>query len=158
MIPARALACVTILAAALAVVCGCAGTPKPLPVKAALVSTADVNPDSEGHSAPIVVRIYELKEEGAFNSADYFRLIDREQEVLGQSLVTREEYELRPGESRTWELKLAPEARFVGVAAGFRDLANSHWKALLPAPHKGFRTPRITIDVARSAVSIKAGK
>lgn len=159
MIPARALACTAILAAALEVISGCAGrTPKPIPVKAALMTAADVNPDSEGHPAPIVVRIYELKEEGAFNNADYFRLIDREQEVLGQSLVAREEYELQPGETRAWELKLAAEARFVGVAAGFRDLANSHWKALLPAPHKGWRTPRLTIDVAKSTVSIKVGK
>ena len=138
---------------------GCAGgASKPTPAKAALVAASDVNPDIEGHPAPIVVRVYELKEAGAFNGADYFRLIDKEQEALGPALVSREEYELQPGESRTWELKIPPEAHFVGAAAGFRDLPNSRWKALSPAPRKGLRTKKLTISVAKSTISIVVGK
>jgi type VI secretion system protein VasD len=156
-IPARILTCAVVLATALG--SGCAsGPPKPIPVKATLVTAVDVNPDVEGHPAPIVVRLYELKEEGAFNNADYFKLVDREQEALGGSLAGREEYEVQPGESRTWDMKVPGEARFLGVAAGFRDLPNSHWKALLPTPHKHFGTPKITITVAKSTVSIKVGK
>ena len=139
--------------------CGCAGgSSKPTPAKAALVAASDVNPDIEGHPAPIVVRVYELKEAGAFNGADYFRLIDKEQEALGPTLVSREEYELQPGEARTWELKIPPEAHFVGAAAGFRDLPNSRWKALSPAPRKGLRTKKLTISVAKSTISIVVGK
>jgi type VI secretion system protein VasD len=138
---------------------GCAGgASKPTPAKAALVAASDVNPDIEGHPAPIVVRVYELKEAGAFNGADYFRLIDKEQEALGPALVSREEYELQPGESRTWELKIPPEAHFVGAAAGFRDLPNSRWKALSPAPRKGLRTRKLTISVAKSTISIVVSK
>ena len=138
---------------------GCAGgTPKPTPAKAALFAATDVNPDIEGHPAPIVVRVYELKEAGAFNGADYFRLIDKEQEALGPTLVSREEYELQPGESRTWELKIPPEAHFLGAAAGFRDLPNSRWKALSPAPRKGLRTRKLTINVAKSTITIVVGK
>jgi type VI secretion system protein VasD len=144
-----------ILALVLAGVAGCASTPKPTPAKAALVAAADVNPDIEGHPAPIVVRIYELKEEGAFKNADYFKLIDREQEALGTSLVAREEYELQPGESRTWELKISPEVHFLAAAAGYRDLANSSWKAVLPAPRK---RRQVTIDVGKSVVSIMVNK
>ena len=159
MIPARTLTCATLLVALLATASGCSsGPPKPTPVKATLITAADVNPDIEGHPAPIVVRVYELKEEGPFNNTDYFRLIDREQEALGSSLLGKEEYELQPGESRTWDLKVPGEARFVGVAAGFRDLANSHWKALLATPHQHFGTPQVTVNVAKSAVSIKVGK
>jgi len=117
-----------------------------------------VNPDIEGHPAPIVVRLYELKEEGAFNNTDYFKLLDREQEALGSSLAGREEYELQPGETRSWEMKVPGDARFLGITAGFRDLPNSHWKALLPTPHKHFGTPKVTINVAKSAVTVKVGK
>jgi type VI secretion system protein VasD len=138
---------------------GCAGgAPKPTPAKAALIAASDVNPDIEGHPAPIVVRVYELKEAGAFNGADYFKLIDKEQDALGPTLVSREEYELQPGESRTWELKIPPEAHFVGAAAGFRDLPNSRWKALAPAPRKGLRTKKLTINVAKSTIGIVVGK
>ncbi len=55
-----------------------------------LVVAQDVNPDRAGRPSPIVVRIYQLKEEGAFNNADYFALMDKEQETLGASLVSRE--------------------------------------------------------------------
>ncbi|MDB6009622.1 MAG: putative type secretion lipoprotein family [Gammaproteobacteria bacterium] len=149
----------TVLCTVVLELCGCAGgASKPTPAKAALVAASDVNPDIEGHPAPIVVRVYELKEAGAFNGADYFRLIDKEQEALGPTLVSREEYELQPGESRTWELKIPPEAHFVGAAAGFRDLPNSRWKAVSPAPRKGLRTRKLTISVAKSTISIVVGK
>ena len=68
MITTRKVAYAAVLALVLAVVAGCAGTPKPTPARITLVAAADVNPDIEGHPAPIVVRIYQLKEEGGFNS------------------------------------------------------------------------------------------
>ncbi len=142
---------------------GCGGAPpKPTPAIAALVAAPDVNPDNEGHASPIVVRVYELKEEGAFNNADYFALVDKEQETLGTSLVSREEYELQPGDMRTLELKVPPEARYLAVAAGYRDIRSAHWKALSPTPEKGLkdmvRKQKLTIRVERSAVSILLGK
>ena len=155
MIPTRRATYAAVLGLMLAVVAGCASAPKPIDAKAAVVAASNVNPDIEGHPAPIVVRVYELKEEGAFKNADYFRLMDREQDALGTSLVAREEYELQPGESRTWELKIAPEVHFLGVAAGYRDLANSSWKAVMPAPRK---RRNVTFDVGKSVVSIMVNK
>src|SRR5689334_17623713 len=87
--------------------------PPPPPTKAAIVVSADVNPDSAGRPSPIVVRLYQLKEEGAFNSASYFDLTDKEQATLGPSLDSREEYELRPGQTRELVLKIPPEARYL---------------------------------------------
>lgn len=158
MIKIKKPAFAAVLALVLGSLAGCASTPKPTPARITLTAAADVNPDLEGHPAPIVVRIYELKEEGGFNSTDYFRLVDREQEALGPSLIAREEYELQPGEARTWELKIPPETRFLGAAAGYRDLNKSHWKALLPAPRKGFRKRKLAINVARGAITIVVPK
>jgi len=83
---------------------GCSSKqPKPPPpTKAAIVVTADVNPDAAGRPSPIVVRLYQLKEEGAFNGASYFALADKEQATLGPSLESREEYELQPGRRKSW--------------------------------------------------------
>ncbi len=68
----------------LALLAACAGgPPKPAVAKAQLVVASDVNPDAEGRASPVVVRVYQLKEEGAFNSADFFALFDKEQETLG---------------------------------------------------------------------------
>ena len=126
----------TFLAAALALgLASCGGAPpKPAISKATLVAAADANPDSGGRASPVVVRLYQLKEEGAFSNADFFALYDNEQATLGPSLVAREEYELKPGESRDLQLQLAPETRFVGAIAAFRDIRNAQWRAVAAAP------------------------
>jgi type VI secretion system protein VasD len=139
---------------------GCSSKPPkpPPPTKAAIVVTADVNPDSAGRPSPIVVRLYQLKEEGAFNGASYFALADKEQATLGPSLESREEYELQPGQTKELVLKIPPEARYLGAVAGYRDLNNSKWKALSPAPETGLldfvRKHKLIVTVGRSEVKI----
>jgi type VI secretion system protein VasD len=134
--------------------------PPPPPKPAMVIVTRDVNPDLAGRPSPIVVRVYQLKEEGAFNSANYYALIDKEQETLGQSLVSREEYELQPGTTREVQLKIPPESRYLGAVAGYRNLNNSKWKALSPAPEAGLldlaRKHVLTINVGRSEVTVAA--
>jgi type VI secretion system protein VasD len=141
---------------------GChSAPPKPTPEKATLIVAQDANPDSNGRPSPVVVRIYQLKEEGAFNNADYFALMDKEQETLGPSLVEREEYELQPGETRTLQLNVPPEARFLGAIAGFRDIRNAHWKAISPTPEKSLKdlihTKKLTISFGKAEVKVTAG-
>src|ERR1700749_1468022 len=97
------VACLLVLTVA-----GCRSKPPPPPppTKAAIVVAADVNPDSAGRPSPVVVRLYQLKEEGAFNSANFFDITDKEQATLGPSLDSREEYELLPGQTREIVLKI----------------------------------------------------
>jgi type VI secretion system protein VasD len=132
--------------------------PPPPPTKAAIVVARDVNPDSDGRPSPIVVRLYQLKEEGAFNSASYFALADKEQATLGPSLDSREEYELQPGQTKELILKIPPEARYLGVVAAYRDLNNSKWKALSPAPETGLldfvRKHKLIVTVGKAEVKI----
>jgi type VI secretion system protein VasD len=132
--------------------------PPPPPTKAAIIVAADVNPDSAGRPSPIVVRLYQLKEEGAFNSASYFALSDKEQATLGPSLESREEYELQPGQTKELILKIPPEARYLGAVAAYRDLNDSKWKALSPAPETGLldfvRKHKLLITVGKAEVKI----
>jgi len=141
---------------------GCRSKPPkpPPPTKAAIVVSADVNPDSAGRPSPIVVRLYQLKEEGAFNGASYFALADKEQATLGPSLESREEYELQPGQTKELVLKIPPDARYLGAVAAYRDLNNSKWKALSPAPAPETclldfaRKHKLIVTVGRSEVKI----
>ena len=146
------------LLALIAAGCGSKPPKPPPPTKAAIVVSADVNPDSGGRPSPIVVRLYQLKEEGAFNSAGYFALADKEQATLGPSLESREEYELQPGQTKELVLKIPPEARYLGAVAAYRDLNNAKWKALSPAPETGLldfvRKHKLIVSVGRSEVKI----
>jgi type VI secretion system protein VasD len=137
--------------------------PKPLPpTLATLTVSADANPDNEGRPSPIVIRIYQLKEGGAFTNANYFALVDKESEALGSSLVSREEYEMQPGATRELELQIPAEARVLGVIAGYRDINNSRWKAVANAPEAGLadfvRKHKPTIAVGQTTVTIVTAK
>ena len=156
----RTLYCVAGISLLVLGIVGCKSKPPkpPPPTKAAIIVSADVNPDSAGRPSPIVVRLYQLKEEGAFNSASYFALADKEQATLGPSLDSREEYELKPGETKELVLKIPPEASYLGAVSAYRVLNNSKWKALSPAPETGLldlmRKHKLIVTVGKSEVKI----
>jgi type VI secretion system protein VasD len=137
---------------------GCASAPpKPAEAKMQIVATADVNPDGKGRPSPIVVRVYQLKTEAEFANADFFAFYDREKEILGSALITREEYTLAPGETSDLKFEVARDARFLGVLAAYRD-PGAHWRAVSPAPEKGLadlvKKDRLTITLGKNAVSL----
>jgi type VI secretion system protein VasD len=95
-----------------------------------VTADAGANPDDKGRAAPILVRIYELKSEGSFESADYFSLNANDKAVLGSDLLVRDEFILRPGDAKTMKRKSHPELAAIGVIAGYRDLAQADWRAV----------------------------
>ena len=124
-------------------------------VKTSLTIAAgtDVNPDINGRPSPVVVRVYQLKADGAFTGAEFFALYNEEEKALGPELITRDEFVLAPAESRTLDVTLSPETRFVGAIAAFRDIRNAQWRAVLAAPKTG-----MTVAVERARIVLSAGK
>jgi type VI secretion system protein VasD len=131
-------------------------TPSPVPAVATITVSGDVNPDSTGRPSPILVRLYELKDQGNFDQSDYFALIDKESDTLGATLVApHEEYQMQPGEKKVLELKIPPEAHFIGVAAGYRDLPNSKWRSFTPVTGGAVFKVKLSIDVGRAAIDVQ---
>ncbi|TDM06847.1 MAG: type VI secretion system lipoprotein TssJ [Ideonella sp. MAG2] len=93
-----------------------------------------VNPDASGKAYPIKVRVYELKDAQVFQEAEYFTLDEKDKTALGGDLLARDEFILRPGESRKIERKSQAATQFIGVLAGYRDLAQSTWRAVYRLP------------------------
>jgi type VI secretion system protein VasD len=133
--------------------------PKPAPTHARFVVSADVNPDNSGRASPIVVRLFQLRNDGEFAAADFFPLYEKEKETLGASLITREEYVLSPGETRAFDLPVNPDARFLGVIAAYRDIHAAHWRALTRSPQKKLtdllRKHGVTLSVGKDAVTLE---
>ena len=111
-----------------------------------MAAGADINPDAGGRPSPIVIRIYQLRTDAAFTSAEFFALFDDEQKVLGPELISRDEFMVSPSEKRTIDVSLSGETRFVGALAAFRDIRNAQWRGILAAPRGGFT---VTIERAR---------
>jgi type VI secretion system protein VasD len=113
-----------------------------------LTAAADVNPSVEGKPSPVVVRVYLLRTDDPFKSADFFALYDDDQKLLGPGLISRDEFMLTPGEKRTMEVPIAEGTVFVGAIAAYRDIRNAQWRAMA-APGKGF-----TVSVERARVVV----
>ncbi|HET9646035.1 MAG TPA: type VI secretion system lipoprotein TssJ [Burkholderiaceae bacterium] len=120
-----------IIAAALSLI-SCASGPRPTRVTGSIAASPAVNPSVSNRPSPLLVRVYELKATNTFNNADFVSLYQRDQSELGADLVAREELMLSPGERRPLARTLAPETRFVGVFAAYRDLEHARWRVAIP--------------------------
>jgi type VI secretion system protein VasD len=115
--------------------------------------SADANPDATGRPSPVVVRVYQLRTDAAFSGADFFALFDDDQKVLGQELISRDEFTLAPAERKTMDVTVSGETRFVGAIAAFRDIRNAQWRVLVPATTKGLT---VAVERARVLLSVAA--
>jgi type VI secretion system protein VasD len=147
---------ITLLCGALAACAG--GPPKPAKARMTVAAQADANPDASGRPSPIVVRVFQLKSDGAFAGADFFALFDDEKKALGPDIVSREEFELSPGERRTMDFAVSGDAHFIGAIAAFRDIRNSTWRVLQAAPKKGIKNlvkkDALAVSVEKSRVTL----
>lgn len=124
----------------------------PTEIEGSMVASEDVNPDADGEASPLVVRMYELKSQTAFNNATFFSLYDSDVAELGEDMKGKEEFELLPGQEMELERELQPEVRYVGFLAGYRDLDNASWRAVIEVPEG--ETTDFTIAFQRLAVEV----
>ena len=135
-------------------------------LKLAIDAKSTVNPDDKGRASPVLVRLYELKTETVFENADYFSLDTNDKTVLMQDLLARDEFVLRPGESRDIERKLNPDTRALGLLIGYRELGKAQWRTvykLPPAPEVAwYRTViparKVKLQVSLDQQSITVSK
>jgi type VI secretion system protein VasD len=135
---------------------GCAGgPPKPAQVAGTIQASPQVNPSASKRPSPLLVRVYELKSAAAFNAADFMSLYQGDQGALGGDLLGKEEFVLAPGESKTFAKTLAPDTRFLGVLAAYRDLEHARWRGIVPIQpgqkqQVQIKAGELSVDVAAS--------
>ncbi|EKT4457711.1 type VI secretion system lipoprotein TssJ [Pseudomonas sp. CJQ_7] len=92
-----------------------------------------LNPDAEGRPLSVVMRVYQLTDLERFAATDAETLWDAPQKALGNTLVETREITLLPGIGQIDQWPLAKSARYVGVAAFFRDEHDARWKVAFDA-------------------------
>jgi type VI secretion system protein VasD len=90
---------------------------EPLRLTVSINAGSSVNPDDQKRPAPILVRVYELKNADTFNQADFYSLQDKDKTVLADDLVARDQFLLRPGESKTIARNANDASTTLGVIA-----------------------------------------
>ena len=117
-----------------------------------LAATAEINPDVNNRPSPVVIRVYQLKTDGAFRTADFFALFNEGAKTLGVTLITSDEFVLAPSEKKTLDVSLSPDTQFIGAVAAFRDIRNAQWRSMLPAPRAG----GVNVAVERARIALTA--
>lgn len=136
------------------VACSSMPWPKfPTKINAQILASFDINPDANERPSPLVVRVYELKSKNAFDEADFFKLYDEEAATLGGDLLTREEFEISPGQGREIVHKADDQARYFGVIAAYRNIEEAHWRAIIPLELN--KKNNLLVKLGKQTVTIK---
>ena len=147
----------------IAVLTGCGSAPpKPSPIEGQLIAGAGVNPDAAGRASPVQVRLYQLKSDSQFAAADFMALYRSDESALGEDLLAKDEFTLRPGDETPYAGQVDPETRFIGAFAGFRDYGRASWKATVAVPQdkllqlkNPFKDDVLIVEVDELSVSIR---
>jgi type VI secretion system VasD/TssJ family lipoprotein len=90
-----------------------------------------LNPDRAGLPRSVVVRLYQLGDARAFNSSSFERVWTG----AAEGLPTPEQLLALPGYDQNHSLPRDPAARYLAVAANFREReGDSGWRALVSLP------------------------
>lgn len=100
------------------------------------VAREELNTDtreSNAFSAPVLVRIYQLKEAKTFENALYQQLLKEGDTLLQDDLLASRDVIIKPGGSASLDMPIETNTRFVGVVGLFRqpDQDKNTWKLIL---------------------------
>lgn len=140
---------------------GCAGDPPvetpPLPptiVNLQINPAADLNADINGNGAPLMLRIYELREQSNFKSSDFFALFNDDKAILAADLARKQELLLQPGEAKKISLQPDDDVRAVGLFAGFRQLETAQWRASIQL--KAHETQTLVVTLKNNQMTLES--
>lgn len=136
-----------------AVLVGCSSSPTRVAMVGQVGAAPDLNPDGSGRPSPVKLRVYQLRADTAFMAADYFAIFDNEKATLEKDLVSRTEYELDPSDYKKLGITVAPDTRFIGVVAAYREIEKARWRALAPIPTG---KDEVTIIVTLESMAVSA--
>jgi len=122
---------------------------EPTRVVVEIETAADINPSIEGRSAPLMLRIYQLKSYKRFERADFMSLYNDDQNLLGSDLLIMQEIMLKPNDKQT--LYFEPEANTstIAFAALFREYDKALWKAAVGVVYQKFNNINVSIAGTR---------
>lgn len=112
-----------------------------------------VNPDLDGRPSPLVVTYFELSSRTEFDHQGFFELVDQAEVRLGPDLLYRDEFEFQPGDATTFERRLNPNAHYVALVAGYRDIEQARWRLVIDVVPQHYDD--ITVNVEPLALYVQ---
>jgi len=132
-----------------------AGCPKePVKVNMVLNAATNVNPDAGGQPLSVVVRIYQLKDKGRIEAADYNAIWKSDRETLSDDLLERQERVVQPGTQEMLEIQANPMANYLAAVALFRNPSGDTWRRIIPISKN--RAQKLTFTLRENTIELTA--
>jgi len=122
-------------------------------VNMVVVAAPNVNPDPSGQALSVVVRIYQLKDKGRLEAADYNAIWRTDKETLSDDFLDRQERVVQPGTQEMLEIKANPMATYLGVVALFRNPSGDTWRKIIPISGKN---PKISLNLREHSIELSS--
>jgi type VI secretion system protein VasD len=130
------------------------GCPKePARVNVVLSAAQNINPDPSGQPLSVVVRIYQLKDPGRLETADYNAIWKSDKQTLSDDFLDRQERIVQPGVRETLEIRTSPLTAYLGVVALFRNPSGDTWRKIIPVHGKN---PKIVLNIREQSIEISS--
>ncbi len=107
---------------------GC--NPEIVKVRGSISAERDINMNVNAQPAPVEIRIYQLSKADKFSSLGYKQIARHDTRLLGDALLKKEQFIVRPGQVLPYNTNMAKETRFIGIVGLFRSTRNLVWKKL----------------------------
>ncbi|MEZ5506523.1 MAG: type VI secretion system lipoprotein TssJ [Gammaproteobacteria bacterium] len=137
------------------VTASCSTTRKALNLETAaeirLEATQDINPNSDGKAAPIVLQVIKLRDARQFKQEEFLNLFEDAKGRLGNDLIEITKLkELAPGEKRLEKIALTPDVKYLGILGEYIQYNDADAKAVIRIePHT---TTKATLKIEKLKV------
>lgn len=124
-------------------------------VDLSMAAAPEINPSPSGDPLSVVVRVYQLDDDEPFLEADFDDLLAGDEAALGDAMLEREEYVVRPDELKNVTVDMDEEASHVAVAVLYRRPESHGWRVIEPLPEGifGIRgSSRLRLGLAGNAL------
>lgn len=115
--------------------------------------------ESNSLSEPVVVRIYQLKDNKTFDKSVYQQLLKSGEVILGADLLATRDVVLKPGGDVLLDMPMEESAKYVAVVGLFRhpDTVKNSWRLLIEREDLDPDKPRV-IEASNNQLTLVAIK
>ena len=121
------------------------------------MTSQNLNPDVYGKPSPISVNIFELSSSYPFTDKTYQELSQEIGQSLGNSLIDKHQFILRPNSQQKITLPLSKNIQFLGLTADYRLIDQVIWKKIITWPPFS-NTLALTIQLNPSGLTSTSAK
>ncbi|MGQ6547504.1 type VI secretion system lipoprotein TssJ [Serratia sp. JSRIV001] len=115
--------------------------------------------EESSSSQPVLVRVYQLRDDKTFQKTVYQQLVDGGDDALKADLLASRDVVVKPGNAVSLDMPMEKDAQFVAIVGLFRDpdMSKDQWRRVLTRDDLDPDKPR-TVEVGNNTLTLLAEK